>query len=356
MRVLVIDNYDSFTYNLVQYLGELGAELEVVRNDRASVDELLARSPDRVVVSPGPCTPDEAGISLEVVRRFPRGGNPDARASASATRRSRQAFGGEVIRHHPVHGKTGVIEHDGRTLYAGLPSPLTVGRYHSLIVADELPDCLEVSARGEGVVMGIRHRELPAEGVQFHPESVLTEDGMAMLANFLDAVSDDVPTRSSPRRSTPSPPGGTWTPTRRCGGARRDHARRGLAHPDRRLPDRAAHQGRDRRGARRARARDARARGAGARARAGPARHGGHGRRREQLQRLDDRGADRGGRGLRGRQARQPLRDEPVGLRRPARGARSAHRPRPRRRRALHRRGRLRLHVRARRTTRRRAT
>jgi len=186
VRVLVIDNYDSFTYNLVQYLGELGAELEVVRNDRASVDELLALEPDRVVVSPGPCTPDEAGISLEVMRRFPQAGVPTLGVCLGHQALG-QAFGARVIRHHPVHGKTGVIEHDGRTIYRGLPSPLTVGRYHSLIVADDVPDCLEVSARGEGVVMGIRHRELPAEGVQFHPESVMTDQGMALLANFLAA-------------------------------------------------------------------------------------------------------------------------------------------------------------------------
>ena len=186
MRVLVIDNYDSFTYNLVQYLGELGAELEVVRNDRASVDALLASAPDRVVVSPGPCTPNEAGISLEVVRRFPEAGIPTLGVCLGHQALA-AAFGGSVVRHHPVHGKTGVVEHDGRTIYRGLPSPLTVGRYHSLIVADELPDCLECCARGDGVVMGIRHRELPAEGVQFHPESVLTDDGMALLANFLAA-------------------------------------------------------------------------------------------------------------------------------------------------------------------------
>ncbi|MGD1049644.1 MAG: aminodeoxychorismate/anthranilate synthase component II [Solirubrobacteraceae bacterium] len=187
MRVLVIDNYDSFTYNLVQYLGELGADLEVVRNDRASVDQLLERAPERVVVSPGPCTPDRAGITLEVVRRFPQAGIPTLGVCLGHQALA-QAFGGAVVRHLPVHGKTGVIEHDGRTVYRGLPSPLTVGRYHSLIVAEQgLPDCLQVSARGEGVVMGIRHRELPAEGVQFHPESVLTEQGMALLANFLDA-------------------------------------------------------------------------------------------------------------------------------------------------------------------------
>jgi anthranilate synthase/aminodeoxychorismate synthase-like glutamine amidotransferase len=184
VRVLVIDNYDSFTYNLVQYLGELGAALEVVRNDQASVDELLRSAPDRVVVSPGPCTPDQAGITLEVVRAFPERGIPTLGVCLGHQALA-QAFGGEVVRHVPVHGKTGVIEHDGRTVYSGLPSPLTVGRYHSLIVSEELPDCLEISARGDGVVMGIRHRELPAEGVQFHPESVLTEHGMALLANFL---------------------------------------------------------------------------------------------------------------------------------------------------------------------------
>ena len=184
MRVLVIDNSDSFTYNLVQYLGEVGGQIEVVRNDQAGVDALLERAPDRVVVSPGPCTPDQAGITLEAVRRFPAAGIPTLGVCLGHQALA-QAFGGRVVRHLPVHGKTGVIEHDGRTVYRGLSCPLTVGRYHSLIVAEELPDCLEVSARGEGVVMGIRHRELPAEGVQFHPESVLTDEGMALLANFL---------------------------------------------------------------------------------------------------------------------------------------------------------------------------
>jgi anthranilate synthase/aminodeoxychorismate synthase-like glutamine amidotransferase len=184
VRVLVIDNYDSFTYNLVQYLGELGAEVTVVRNDRATVDELLATRPDRVVVSPGPCTPNEAGITLEVVSRFPHAGVPTLGVCLGHQALA-QAFGGQVVRHLPVHGKTAEIEHDGRTIYAGLTSPLKVGRYHSLIVDADLPDCLEVSATGAGVVMGIRHRELPAEGVQFHPESVLTDEGMALLANFL---------------------------------------------------------------------------------------------------------------------------------------------------------------------------
>ena len=185
MRVLMIDNYDSFTYNLVQFLGELGAELEVVRNDKASVDDLLDRRPDRVVVSPGPCTPNEAGISLEVVRRFPEAGIP-LLGVCLGHQALAQAFGGHVIRHEPIHGKTTTIEHDGRTIFEGLPSPLTAGRYHSLVVdPSTLPDCFEVSARGGGVLMAIRHRELPAEGVQFHPESVLTDEGMALLSNFL---------------------------------------------------------------------------------------------------------------------------------------------------------------------------
>jgi anthranilate synthase/aminodeoxychorismate synthase-like glutamine amidotransferase len=184
MRVLVVDNYDSFTYNLVQYLGELGAELEVVRNDRADVGELVKQGFDRVVVSPGPCTPDEAGISLAAVRAFPEAGIP-LLGVCLGHQSLAQAFGGKVIRHVPVHGKTTEIEHDGRTLFAGLPAQLTVGRYHSLVVDEDLPDCFEVSATGGGVIMAIRHRELPAEGVQFHPESVLTDAGKALLENFL---------------------------------------------------------------------------------------------------------------------------------------------------------------------------
>jgi len=186
VKVLAIDNYDSFTYNLVQYLGELGCDLHVVRNDRASVDELLGGRFDRVVVSPGPCTPNEAGISLEAVRRFPEAGVPTLGVCLGHQSMA-QAFGGRVIRHEPVHGKTTTIEHDGRTLFRGLPSPLTVGRYHSLVVdEDRIPEAFEVSARGGGVVMAIRHRELPAEGVQFHPESVLTDDGKLLLKNFLE--------------------------------------------------------------------------------------------------------------------------------------------------------------------------
>ena len=183
-RVLVIDNYDSFTYNLVQYLGELGCDLEVVRNDRASVDELLERGFDRVVVSPGPCTPNEAGMSLEVTRRFPQAGVPTLGVCLGHQSMA-QAFGGTVVRHVPIHGKTTEIEHDGTGLFEGLPNPLTVGRYHSLVVDPELPEELEPTAWGGGVLMAMRHRELPAQGVQFHPESVLTPDGKQLLETFL---------------------------------------------------------------------------------------------------------------------------------------------------------------------------
>jgi anthranilate synthase/aminodeoxychorismate synthase-like glutamine amidotransferase len=189
MRVLVLDNYDSFTYNLVQYLGELGAEVEVVRNDHATVDELLLRGHNAVVVSPGPCTPDEAGISLEAVRRFPEAGVPTLGVCLGHQALA-QAFGGRVVRHEPIHGKTAEIEHDGRTVFAGLDSPMTVGRYHSLVIEQAtLPDELEVSATGAGVIMAIRHRTLPAEGIQFHPESVLTDHGHDLLRNFLAAGS-----------------------------------------------------------------------------------------------------------------------------------------------------------------------
>ena len=185
IKVLVVDNYDSFTYNLVQYLGELGAELHVVRNDAADPAELVQGGWDRVVVSPGPCTPDEAGISIEVLRRFPEAGVPTLGVCLGHQSLA-QAFGGFVVRGEPVHGKTSEITHDGRTIFAGLAPTLTVGRYHSLVVDPaRLPDVFEVSAEGAGVIMGIRHRELPAEGVQFHPESVLTDAGQSLLANFL---------------------------------------------------------------------------------------------------------------------------------------------------------------------------
>ena len=184
MRVLMVDNYDSFTYNLVQYLGELGAEPVAVRNDAAAVDDLLAGGYDRVVVSPGPCTPNEAGMSVEVMRRFPEAGVPTL-GVCLGHQSLVQAFGGKVVRHVPVHGKATEIEHDGAGLFEGLPNPLTVGRYHSLVADPELPDVLTVTARGGGVVMAVRHRELPALGVQFHPESVLTPDGKRLLENFL---------------------------------------------------------------------------------------------------------------------------------------------------------------------------
>ncbi len=185
MRVLVLDNYDSFTYNLVQYLGELGAEIEVVRNDHATVDDLLVRGYDRVVVSPGPCTPDQAGISLEVVRRFPAAHVPTL-GVCLGHQALVQAWGGRVIRHEPVHGKTTTVRHDGRTIFQGLHEPLEVGRYHSLIADPDLPGVLERSASADEIVMAVRHRELPAEGVQFHPESVLTEQGRGLLRNFLE--------------------------------------------------------------------------------------------------------------------------------------------------------------------------
>jgi anthranilate synthase/aminodeoxychorismate synthase-like glutamine amidotransferase len=184
MKVLVIDNYDSFTYNLVQYLGELGAEVVTVRNDAATVERLLDDGYERCVISPGPCTPNEAGISLEVARRMPEAGIPTLGVCLGHQSMA-QAFGGLVKLHEPVHGKATTIEHDGRTIFEGLSSPLEVGRYHSLIVDNQLPDCLEASAHGGGVLMGLRHRELPAEGVQFHPESVLTDEGKHLLANFL---------------------------------------------------------------------------------------------------------------------------------------------------------------------------
>jgi anthranilate synthase/aminodeoxychorismate synthase-like glutamine amidotransferase len=184
MRVLVIDNYDSFAYNLVQYLGELGGDVRAVRNDRATVEELLEDGYERCVISPGPCTPDQAGISLEVARRMPEAGIPTL-GVCLGHQSVAQAFGGTVSLHKPIHGKATTIEHDGRTIFRGLSCPLTVGRYHSLIVEERLPDCLEATARGGGVLMGLRHRELPAEGVQFHPESVLTDEGGRLLANFL---------------------------------------------------------------------------------------------------------------------------------------------------------------------------
>ena len=184
MRVLVLDNYDSFTYNLVQYLGELGAELDVVRNDAAPVDELVGRAPDRAVVSPGPGTPADGGVSVELIPRLAEAGVP-VLGVCLGHQALVEAYGGRVVRGEPVHGKPAAVEHDGRTIFRGIESPLVAGRYHSLIADPDLPDVLERSAWSGDVVMGVRHRELPAEGVQFHPESILTEQGRAILRNFL---------------------------------------------------------------------------------------------------------------------------------------------------------------------------
>ena len=185
MRVLVIDNYDSFTYNLVQYLGELGAEVEVVRNDRATVAELLGRGHERLVISPGPCTPAAAGISIEAARAFPEAGIRTL-GVCLGHQSMVEAFGGRTVRGEPIHGKDAEVEHDGTGIFTGLETPLRAGRYHSLVADPELPADLELSASLGGVVMGVRHRSLPAEGVQFHPESVLTPRGKDILRNFLD--------------------------------------------------------------------------------------------------------------------------------------------------------------------------
>jgi anthranilate synthase/aminodeoxychorismate synthase-like glutamine amidotransferase len=184
VNVLVIDNYDSFTYNLVQYLGELGADVDTVRNDKADVDELLDRQLDRLVISPGPCTPRDAGISIDASRSFAEAEIP-VLGVCLGHQSMVEAFGGRTIRGEPIHGKAATIEHDGRGIYRGLPKPFTAGRYHSLVADPELPGELELTATFGDVVMGVRHRELPAEGVQFHPESVLTPDGKDLLRNFL---------------------------------------------------------------------------------------------------------------------------------------------------------------------------
>jgi len=189
--VFVLDNYDSFTYNLVQYLGELGAEVEVRRNDQITVGEVEALSPERILVSPGPCTPQDAGISIELIRHFT--GKVPVLGVCLGHQALGEAFGGKVIRAKKLmHGKTSPVSHDGRTIFRGVNSPMTATRYHSLIVSDEnLPPELEVSAQtteedGTRVIMGLRHRKYPVEGVQFHPESVLTDSGNKLIANFLD--------------------------------------------------------------------------------------------------------------------------------------------------------------------------
>ncbi len=184
--LLVIDNYDSFTYNLVQYLGELGETIEVHRNDAVTLDEIAAKRPARIVISPGPCTPNEAGISVELIKRF--AGTTPILGVCLGHQSIGAAFGGDVVRaDRLMHGKTSMIQHDGRTIYAGLSNPFEATRYHSLIVKREtLPACLEVSAETkEGEIMGVRHRSYPVEGVQFHPESILTRVGKDLLRNFL---------------------------------------------------------------------------------------------------------------------------------------------------------------------------
>lgn len=185
--ILLIDNYDSFTYNLVQYLGELGVEMTVYRNDKISIGEIERLNPDGIVISPGPCTPDEAGISVEVVNHF--AGKIPILGVCLGHQSIAQAFGGRVIRAGVImHGKTSHIHHDGRTIYKNLENPFMATRYHSLIVEREtLPDCFEISAwTREGVIMGIRHRRYQVEGVQFHPESILTEVGKELLRSFID--------------------------------------------------------------------------------------------------------------------------------------------------------------------------
>jgi anthranilate synthase component 2 len=185
--VLVIDNYDSFTYNLVQYLGELGAEIQVVRNDASSVEAIAASRPERIVISPGPGRPEQAGVTMEVIRQL--GTTTPILGVCLGHQAIGAVFGGAVVRAAvPMHGKTSTIEHDGRGVFKGIDGPFLASRYHSLIVSDEgLPAALEISARTkeDHAIMGLRHRDLPIHGVQFHPESILTGEGRTLLRNFL---------------------------------------------------------------------------------------------------------------------------------------------------------------------------
>jgi anthranilate synthase/aminodeoxychorismate synthase-like glutamine amidotransferase len=184
--VFVLDNYDSFTYNLVQYVGECGHECVVRRNDQTTTDEIAALRPSHVLVSPGPCTPREAGISIDVIKHF--AGKVPVLGVCLGHQALGEAFGGKIVRAAKLmHGKTSAIQHDGKTIFRAVPSPMTATRYHSLIVEEKsLPKELEVSARSEdGTIMGLRHTSVPVEGVQFHPESILTEHGRALIANFL---------------------------------------------------------------------------------------------------------------------------------------------------------------------------
>ncbi len=184
--ILVIDNYDSFTYNLVQYLGELGAEVVVQRNDRITLDEIDALQPERILLSPGPCTPNEAGVCVPLIRRF--GGHIPIFGVCLGHQSIGAAFGGDVVRNDRImHGKTSLIHHSSQGVFAGLPNPFQATRYHSLVIErSTMPDCLEITAEtAEGEVMGVRHRDFPIEGVQFHPESALTPNGKEILQNFL---------------------------------------------------------------------------------------------------------------------------------------------------------------------------
>ena len=185
--ILMIDNYDSFTYNLVQYMGELGADIRVERNDRISIDEIESLAPKKIVISPGPCTPAKAGISVEVIKCF--SGKVPVLGVCLGHQSVGAAFGGEIIKARKLmHGKTSEVRHDGKTLFKGLPNPFTATRYHSLVVNRKtLPDCFEITAESDdNEIMGIRHKELPVEGVQFHPESILTPDGKDLLKNFIE--------------------------------------------------------------------------------------------------------------------------------------------------------------------------
>ena len=190
MRVVVVDNYDSFTFNLVQYLGELGASCDVVKNDAVTPEEILARAPDGLLISPGPCTPNDAGVSLKSIETI--SGRVPILGVCLGHQAIGQAFGGRVVRAgRLMHGRVSPIEHDGRTIFEGLERPFTATRYHSLLVERaSVPACLEVSAwTAEGEIMGLRHRELRVEGVQFHPESILTTSGKALLGNWVRSLS-----------------------------------------------------------------------------------------------------------------------------------------------------------------------
>ncbi len=185
--LLMIDNYDSFTYNLVQYLAELGEDVRVFRNDQISTDEIRNLNPERIVISPGPCTPNEAGVSMEVIQKF--SGQIPILGVCLGHQSIGQVFGGKIVRAPRImHGKTSQIYHDGKTIFKNLPNPFEATRYHSLVIEpSSIPDCLEVSAKTqEGEIMAVRHKTLPIEGVQFHPESILTVEGKRLLKNFLD--------------------------------------------------------------------------------------------------------------------------------------------------------------------------